>query len=62
MVQVTVDGKEYELDEKQAGTMKYIEEAEALEKGKSVLILLFRSTSLTLIKRPLRQFWTFSTQ
>ena len=40
MVQVTVDGKEYNLDEKQAGAMKYIEEAEALEKGKSVLIYL----------------------
>jgi hypothetical protein len=36
MVVVLVDGKEYNLNEQQVGAMKYIEEAEAIEKGSNV--------------------------
>ena len=51
MVVVIVDGKEYNLNAEQIAAMKYIEEAEAIEKGSNVTILLFRLPSRTLIKR-----------
>ena len=38
MVVVVVDGKEYNLNEQQVATMKYVEEAEAIEKGQSVIL------------------------
>ena len=39
MVVVIVDGKEYNLNEQQVAAMKYIEEAEAIEKGSNVSFL-----------------------
>ena len=38
MVVVCVDGKDYELTEQQAAAMKYVEDAEAVEKGKVLLV------------------------
>ena len=38
MVVVIVDGKEYNLNEQQTASMKYIEEAEAIEKGSQITI------------------------
>ena len=38
MIAVIVDGKEYNLNEKQVATMKYIEEADAIEKGSTIAI------------------------
>ena len=35
---VTVDGKQYNLTEQQVTAMKYIEEAEAIEKGSNITI------------------------
>jgi len=36
MVLIVVDGKDYVLDEKFTRVMKYIEEAEVMEKGHNV--------------------------
>ena len=38
MVVVIVDGKEYNLNQQQVTAMKYIEEAEAIEKGSDITI------------------------
>ena len=38
MVSVIVDGKEYNLNEKQVASMKYIAEAQAIEKGSNITI------------------------
>ena len=38
MVAVIVDGKEYNFNEQQVAAMKYIEEAEAIEKGSTITI------------------------
>ena len=38
MVAVIVDGKKYNLNENQVTAMKYIEEAEAIEKGPNITI------------------------
>jgi hypothetical protein len=40
--------------------MKYISEAEAMEKGHHVFVLLLRSQSLISTKRPLILFWKYS--
>ena len=53
MVVVVVDGKEYNLNEQQVTAMKYIEEAEAIEKGSNVLIFLFRSPLKTSTRKHL---------
>lgn len=60
MVVVIVDNKEYNLDEKIVNVMKYISEAEAMEKGHHVLLLLLRSLSPISTKRPLNLFWKYS--
>lgn len=45
MVIVVVDGKEYNLDENVVALMKYIQEAEAMEKGHNVRTPSHRSPS-----------------
>ena len=60
MSQVIVDGKEYKLNEKQVAAMKYIEEAEAIEKGQTVPIILSRPPSPISTKKHSNSFSKFS--
>ena len=59
MVVVIVDGKEYNLNAEQIAAMKYIDEAEAIEKGSTVIFYIFRSPSRTSIKRHLTSSFKF---
>jgi len=60
MVVVIVDKKEYNLDEKVVSAMKYISEAEVMEKGHLVPILLLRLQSLTSTKKLSNLFVKYS--
>jgi hypothetical protein len=60
MVLVVVDGKEYNLDEKFSKVMKYIEEAEVMEKGHNVNVYSLRSRLPIFLKKPLKKLWTSS--
>lgn len=60
MVVVIVDGKEYNLDEKVVAAMEYIPEAEAMEKGHNVNLLLRRSPSPTSTRERSNLFWKYS--
>lgn len=60
MVVVIVDGKEYNLDEKVVAVMKYISEAEAMETGHNVNLVLLRLPSPILIRGLSNSFWRYS--
>lgn len=60
MLTIIVDKKEYKIDSKMFNAMQYIVEADAIEKGHLVLILLLRSQSLTSAKKLSNSFWKSS--
>ena len=55
MLVVTVDGKEYNLNQQQVTAMKYIEEAEAIEKGSNITIKNIDQKTFEFILKILRK-------
>lgn len=60
VVVVAVDGKEYNLGEKEVSVMKYITEAEAMAPGQKVFINSCRLPSLTSTKKHSNSFCKYS--
>ena len=60
MLTIIVDKNEYKIDSKMFNAMQYIVEADAIEKGHLVLMLLLRLQSLTSVKKLSNSFWKSS--